>query len=416
MRLLKEVLKEIKPSKEEEKEVNERISSFLVKVNKGLKDAKAILGGSGAKGTWLSKAYDADIFVQFDYRKYKGRSAELSDILERHLKKRFTRIKRLHGSRDYFQIKKNRFTFEIVPILKITKAKQAMNITDVSPLHAKWVKRYRKLADDIRLTKQFCKAQGVYGAESYIMGFSGYQCEILTIYYGGFMKLIRAGAKWEPKTIIDVEKYYRNRNEVLFKLNKSKLVSPLVTIDPVQADRNAAAAMSEEKYLQFVDACKEFLRAPSKEFFEVREISVEELRKRAGKDKLILLDVKAMAGKEDVVGSKLLKGVEFIRDGLKQRDFKVYGHGWKWDKGKKALFWFIVDKKDLPEYVERKGPPIRNKYHVEKFKKKHKKTFVRGRFIWAKDKRKFRDSSKLVKELIKDKYVKEKVKDIKAGH
>ncbi len=57
----------------------------------------------------------------------------------------------MHGSRDYFQIKEKGFTFEVVPILKIKDAKEAMNITDVSPLHAAWVKKHKKFADDIAL-------------------------------------------------------------------------------------------------------------------------------------------------------------------------------------------------------------------------------------------------------------------------
>ncbi|MBW2977415.1 nucleotidyltransferase domain-containing protein, partial [Candidatus Woesearchaeota archaeon] len=357
MELLKEILKEIKPSKEEEKEVKDKIDKFLKRVNKGLKDAKAVLGGSGAKDTWLSKAHDADIFVEFDYKKYKDKSDQLSDILGKHLKKVFGKINRLHGSRDYFQIKEKSFSFEIVPVLKIKNAKEAVNITDVSLLHANWVKKrmkildkkfsasqksqsdflgYKKFADEIRLTKQFCKVQGVYGAESYIKGFSGYICEILTIYYKGFLNLVKNVSKWRDKTIIDIEKYYKNNKEVLRSLNLAKIYSPLVIIDPVQADRNAAAAVSTEKYEQFICACKEFLKKPSKEFFKRKEVSVDDLKKRAGKDKLVLLEIVALAGKEDVVGSKLLKVLEFIETKLKQNEFKIYEKGWKWDKKKKA--------------------------------------------------------------------------------
>ena len=50
MKLLKQVLADIKPTKEEEKEVEERTREFISKLNKALKDGKAVLGGSGAKG------------------------------------------------------------------------------------------------------------------------------------------------------------------------------------------------------------------------------------------------------------------------------------------------------------------------------------------------------------------------------
>ena len=413
MELLKKVLKDIKPSKEEEKEVKDKITNFLKRVNKGLKDAKAELGGSGAKETWLSHAHDADVFVGFNYNKYKDKSDQLSDILEKHLKKIFGKVSRLHGSRDYFQIKERGFTFEIVPILKIKNASDAKNITDVSPLHAAWVKKHKKYADDIRLTKQFCKAQGIYGAESYIKGFSGYICEILTVYYKGFIGLIKNASKWKEKVFIDVEKYYRNKKEILDKLNLSKIYSPLVIIDPVQKDRNAAAAVSEEKFREFVCVCREFLSKASEDFFEVKEVSVDELKERAGKDRLILLDVTALPGKEDVVGSKLLKSLEFIEKELIKKEFKIYEKGWKWDKAKKALFWLVVDKKLLSENVEKQGPPVNLKEHAANFKKQYKgKTFTKKGRIFAKVKREFCDVSKLVKDLIKNKYVKEKIKTI----
>ena len=202
MKLLNEVLEDIKPSNEYERDILDKAKNIIDKINKSIKDAKAVLGGSGAKGTWL-KTFDADIFVKFNYNKFKDKSDKLSDILEKFLKKNF-KITKLHGSRDYFQIRQEKFTFEIVPILDIKKAEQARNITDVSPLHSNFVLKHKNLIDDMRLTKQFFKAAKVYGAESYIRGFSGYVCEILTIYYGSFLNLIKTIPKWKEKTVMDI--------------------------------------------------------------------------------------------------------------------------------------------------------------------------------------------------------------------
>ena len=134
--VLRGVIANIKPSKEERAELLDKVNDFLKNVNTGLKDAKAILGGSGAKDTWLKGACDADIFVKFKYSVYKTRD-DLSELLGKHIKKRFPSFKKLHGSRDYFQIIKKGFIFEVIPILDIKKAEQAKNITDVSPLHSR---------------------------------------------------------------------------------------------------------------------------------------------------------------------------------------------------------------------------------------------------------------------------------------
>jgi len=409
--ILLEVLKNIKPSEKEEKDVQNRINSVLNKINKNFKDAKAILGGSGVKGTWLKKANDADIFVKFNYNKYKDKSNKIADILEKILKKKKLKITRLHGSRDYFQIKQNDFTCEIVPILDIKKAELAKNITDVSPLHANWVnKRGKEFKDDIRLLKQFCKSVKVYGAESYIHGFSGYICEILTVYYKGFANVIRNAAKWKGKVIIDIENYWKGKN-ILMELNKSKIYSPLIVIDPVQADRNAAAAISKEKFELFKKRAKEFLRSPSQKFFEVKEINENALRKKAGKNNLILIDVMPKKGKEDVIGCKLIKALEFVNKKLEENDFNILEHGWQWNK--KALFYFIVKREKLSEHIEREGPPLKAKQHVKNFKKKYKKTFVKGNRVYTKIKREFKTPEELIISLKKDNYLKEKINSFK---
>ncbi|MFH1682376.1 MAG: nucleotidyltransferase domain-containing protein, partial [Candidatus Woesearchaeota archaeon] len=118
--VIDKVLQKIKPSAQEVKKFDQATKQFLAKLNPQLKDAQAILGGSGEKDTWLSTSHDIDIFVQFEYKEYKDKSLILSDLLEEKLKRIFPNIKRLHGSRDYFQINYLGYDFEVVPILNVT--------------------------------------------------------------------------------------------------------------------------------------------------------------------------------------------------------------------------------------------------------------------------------------------------------
>lgn len=408
-KLLKEILEEIKPDKEYEREILERAGKIISLINKGLKGAKALLGGSGAKGTWL-KTFDADIFVKFNYEKYKDKDDKLSDIIESFLKKHF-KIIRLHGSRDYFQIRQGNFTFEIVPILEIKKAADARNITDVSPLHAEFVLKHKKLADQIRLTKQFFKAAGIYGAESYIRGFSGYVCEILAIYCGSFLNLLKAASKWKEKEAIDLKNYYRGKN-VLMELNKSKLVSPLIVIDPVQKDRNAAAALDNEKFEILKRRAKEFLKSPSKEFFEVRHITQHDLIKKFGVKNMLMLNVSPLDRKEDVAGAKMLKAFHFIEQALVAHGFVIIESDMLWHGKGDSLFYYSLKSSKLGKAIEIKGPPLRMKRHVEFFKKKHKKAFVKGNKIFAVGNRPFPDAKLLSKHLFKSDNVKGNVKNI----
>jgi len=409
-KLLSEAIQDIKPDKVYEKEILGRANNIINKINKGLKNAKSVLGGSGAKGTWL-KTFDADIFVKFNYKKFKDKSDQLSNILEKFLKKHF-KITRLHGSRDYFQIKEGKFTFEIVPILEIKKAEQAKNITDVSPLHSEFVKKHKKLTNEIRLTKQFFKAAKVYGAESYIRGFSGYVCEILTVYYGSFLKLLKAASRWKEKTVIDVKNYYKNKN-VFTEINKSKLTSPLIVIDPVQKDRNAAAALDHEKFEITKHRAIEFLKKPSKEFFEIKILREEDIMEKFSKKNLIFLKASPLRKKEDVAGAKMLKAFHFIESRLLTNDFEIIESDMLWHKGRDPLFYYVIKKSKLSNNIEVLGPPIKISKHAAAFKKKHKKTFVKGNRLFAIEKRKFTNAKILVKYLIKISNVKDNVSNIK---
>ena len=115
--MVEEILKQIKPTKKEEKQVKEKINNLLTELKK-LK-FNPILGGSGAKNTWLKGNHDIDVFVKF-----KKGEENISKKLEIKLKKKF-KIEKLHGSRDYFRIERDNFTFEIVPIINIKKASES---------------------------------------------------------------------------------------------------------------------------------------------------------------------------------------------------------------------------------------------------------------------------------------------------
>lgn len=406
--ILKEVLKEIKPSKEEEKDVAAKIDRVIKKIKRVVPEYKVVLGGSGQKGTWLKQVHDADIFVKFP-SKYREMSEELSEILGKKLKKIF-RITRLHGSRDYFQTKLEDFTFEIIPIIDIKKAQDALNITDVSPLHAEWVKKHSKYADDIRLIKQFFKAAKVYGAESYIRGFSGYICEILTIYYKGFENLIKAIAKWKAKVIIDMEGYYKGRKEVLFNIDKAKTQGPLIIIDPVQASRNAGAAVSKEKFDMIIEYSKKFLENPDRSCFEMKSIDIGKLKNKANKDELFVFEVIPLRGKEDVIGCKLFKAFNHIKKKVKKNEFRLLFSDWEWNR--KAGFYYIIKNEKLSDKKIVRGPPKRIKYYSCQFKKKHKEVYEDSKYLFAKERREFLKPYDLMKAMKRDKYIKEKVKKI----
>lgn len=405
---MKEALEILVPSPAEKDQVQGVVKEFLTLLNKQLKESKAIVGGSTAKDTWLTGNHDVDIFIQFPYKEFSAKSAQLSDIVEPQLQATFpkTAITRLHGSRDYFQVTYKKQLFELVPILKITKAEEAKNITDISPLHAAWVNTHAKgKKGDILLAKQFCKAAKVYGAESYIAGFSGYVIEILISYYGSFEKFIQAVVTWKEKVIIDPSNFYKKGN-VLFHLNTSKTKSPLILIDPVDRSRNAAAAISKKRFLQLQEQAKAYLKNPQKDFFQEQKVTLTELRKLAKKQNLVYIEVIPLTGKKDVVGMKLKKSFTFLRRSL--APFGVIEADWDWNK-----MWFILKKKTIPEVSIHKGPPITMLEAAKNFKKKHKEAFVDKGLLFAKVKEPHPKIEAFFSKLLKNSYITERIEEIK---
>ena len=370
------------PSKKEEEQLSALVHNLLRKIR--VPHAQVILGGSGAKGTWLAGTHDIDIYVKFDYATYHEKSDQLADLLENYLKKTFKKMERLHGSRDYFQVQEQGFTIEIVPILHITKASQAKNITDVSQLHVAYVKKHstEKLRNDIRKAKAFCKAAGVYGAESYIQGFSGYLVELLVIHYGGFERFVRNAARWKEKTEIGKQKD-------IMCLNPAKKISPLIFLDPVDSSRNAAAALSEEKYQELMHRCKQYMKNKRKEtFFIVPPFDLATIKKKF--NFVLVYDVKEK-GKRDVVGAMLRKRFEQITHQLEHHEFIIKNKGWYWDESShKVYYYFQLKATTLSATKEIPGPPVHMQKEAQSFKKAHTKTFARKGKLYAVEKRRVR--------------------------
>ncbi len=398
------ILRDIKPTKKEEQQLNKTVQQIVSKIK--VKDAVPMLGGSGAKKTWLKNTHDIDIYVKFKHSIYKDKSGEIADILHQALKKRFQGISRLHGSRDYFQLKHRDYTIEIVPILDISQAQQAKNTTDFSKLHVDYVlkeiRKNKKLSDEIRLVKQFAKANHVYGAESYIRGFSGYVLELLTSYYGSFTSLMKVAAKWKPITVI-------GSKTAANKLNPAKR-APLIVIDPVQPDRNAAAALSEEKFYDLIMAARTFLKHQSPSLFREKHLDPAQLSKLG---KLIQLEVTPLSGNRDIVGAKLLKAFTFIREQVKHYDFSLVTAKWSFNPiKKKSVFYFVVDRHELPSTRKLAGPPADNQKAVENFKKAHKDVVIKQGRAYALKKRDYTTIDALIKDVIKIPNVASRVKRI----
>ncbi len=357
----------------------ERLSkTFIENLNKALKKNKnqaiIFIGGSFAKGTWVKKEiYDIDLLVRFKIDK-----DNLSDILEKAVKSACSTMhlsyERVHGSRDYFRVAaSSKIILEVIPVLLIAKPSKAKNVTDLSYFHVSYMKKHaRGLENQVRLAKAFCQAQGVYGAEGYIRGFSGYALECLIIYYRSFIKMLNALNKTDKPIVLDYARHYRNKNALVY-MNQSKLASPIILIDPTFKERNALAALSNATFDKFKIAARSFLKSPSEKFFEKSILSVENFKKTAklkrGEFVNLVLETDKQAG--DIAGTKLYKFYNFLKQKL-EKDFIIIESYFKYDEKSNANCYMILRSRIKRLVI---GPPLKMKEHAMAFRKKHAKTF-----------------------------------------
>ena len=373
--------KEIAVIKNEAKQICQDIDK---EIKKQKIKAEIFIGGSLAKNTLVKRdKYDIDIFVRFDWQ-YEDLSEKLEKILLPAAKRNKANIEKIHGSRDYFRLEKNNLIFEIIPVLKITKPKEARNVTDLSYFHVRYLKRKinPSIAREIILAKAFCRAQRVYGAESYIQGFSGYGLECLIIYYGSFEKMLKALVKVKEREIIDPEKKYKKKEDILLEINESRLQSPVVLIDPTWKERNVLAALSRESFHKFQNAAIRFLKNPGISFFEEKKIDEKKMKEEAKNRKAdfscVFLKTDKQAG--DIAGTKLKKFANFLTGEIESFYF-ILNKEFLYDEKQSVNFYICAKSK---KEIVKIGPPESMKEACVSFKKKNKNIFVKNGLLHSK--------------------------------
>ncbi|MDO8660761.1 MAG: hypothetical protein Q7K43_02640, partial [Candidatus Woesearchaeota archaeon] len=248
-------------------------------------------------------------------------------------------------------------------------------------------------------------------AESYIKGISGHVADLLVIQYNGFWNTVCAIVKWKPKVIIDLSKTHKTNP--LLVLNANKTSGPLVLIDPVQPERNAAAAVSQETFDLLVKVAKAFIKKPTKKYFEEKIIDLKKLSKTGN---LIVITCAPLADPQDIAGTKILKVFDYIKKQI--AEFGIKKSGWQWNGKSDAELWFVLKKRNLPEKIVIQGPPLNMSKHVVQFKKAHPDVFAKAtrRFVYANVKREITTPVQLLNKLVQDPYITTRVSSCKLQH
>jgi len=375
--LLKQVLRKVTPSEKEQRETKEVIQKVMEVTNQVIEPMglSKILVGSFTRDTWMPHKKEFDVFILFP------EEASREELEKKGLEVGRQIVSKLKGSykiayaeHPYTRAKISGYDVDIVPCYNVQSASKIKSAVDRTPFHNRWLAKnfQQNLSGEVRLLKQFCKALGIYGSDTKTLGLSGYLCELLILHYGSFKNFVNQAAKWEAgRIVIDIRD---KRVELDKELWKKFERQPLIVIDPVDSNRNVAAAFSPENFSRLVHACREFAKKPSMRFFfrpETRP-NLKSLEKflRARRTYLIAIKFRKPDVIDDILWPQLRKTARRLNDILEENEFKplgfdVFANG-------DCIIFFEMEVWLLPPVKKIRGPEIFAKKRAEEFLKKYK--------------------------------------------
>ena len=375
-KVIEKALSQVEPTVNEREKLLGLKENILKRINElELTEVEPKVVGSVAKGTFLRGA-DIDIFLIFK----KGTNLKKKGL--KIARKILPNGKELYAQHPYLRGEIDGVGIDIVPCFAIDKSSESISAVDRTPFHTDWVvSNIANLESDIRLTKQFLKAVGAYGANSAIGGFSGYLVEILCIRYKGFLNLIKEMSQWRPPVIID-------------EMETQK--SPIMLRDPVDKKRNVAAGVTLKGLGTAVLASKSFLDEPSHNFF------FPKYKERDSQGNLTSIILSLPGENEETVMPWLQKQARKIYKAL--HDFEPIA--WNTNMGNKGYIVIETGIRKLPQIVSHKGPAPWENGAIEFLKKYPNATLSNGKLEIGK-KPKNGSVEDVVKSLLPDAIVRE---------
>ncbi len=348
--------------------------------------------GSFARDTWLSGEADLDIFASFpptmDRREWTERV--LPEIRKRIRAKTIDR----YAEHPYLEFHIDNIRVNVVPAYSVEKG-QWKSATDRTPYHTEYMRAHltQEMRLEARLLKRFMKGIRSYGAEIRVGGFSGMLVETLILHYRSFLETLIQASKWKPVIFLDIEKPTGSQDS-----RAREFGSPLVVIDPVDPDRNLAAAVRDDKLWGFAAASRELQKNPGIWYFFPPKPTP---RTRAQFTKLldhqdrdiVAISFRHPALVPDVLWGQLLRVEKALTQLLVRQDFHpIRSTVWS-DEGRSSAILVELDSSALPGVQMRQGPPISKMDDSQGFLDRHlnAKDTVRGPWMeadrWVVDKK-----------------------------
>ena len=340
--IISKVAKNVIPSRVIEKSKKQIAELAFKLVEKEIEKFPEVIGlefgGSYAKGTWLSNDADVDIFIRFKKSASEEKFEKISKKIGFESMKKYSPYVR-YSEHPYVEAKIKNTKINVVPFYDV-KIGEWKSSADRSTFHTKFMKKSltAKMRNEVRILKTFLKSNGIYGAEIAKQGFSGYVSEVLVLNFGSFENTI--------KSISGIKE-----GQVIGKTSK-KFDTAIVIVDPIDKNRNLAAAISDENLGKFVLVSRTFKEKPASGFFKNKKSTVS----KKHWEKLLVVKFDFKIRSPDIIWGQIKRATSSLSTQLELGGFNVLRSKSHTDQQKEVYLFFLLESTKISEMYPKNGP------------------------------------------------------------
>ena len=211
---------------------------------------------------------------------------------------------------------------------------------------------------------------------------------------GDFESALAAVSKWKLPIALGFDKH-----------DYSRFQEQMIFIDPVDSERNVAAAVSQTNLEKFVMKAREFLKKPSEDYFFPKKKEIDFKKAIGGKNLIMLVFDYPKTIIEEIVWSQLEKLASTLKTQLELADFRVDKVKHWTDEKSKCAVTIELEEMEISEKRKHAGPPVSLAKNAEEFKKRNKGAWVEGDRLFAWKEREFTSAAKMLPSLLKKDFV-----------
>lgn len=359
----------VQPTPEEHEAIHEAADELVQRIQDHLDeegwDGTPRLEGSLAKGTYLHGHVDLDVFIAFPP------THERDTLIQRiqTLKSTLDDAKIAYAEHPYAQGTYDGYDAEIVPCYAIEAPSELKSSVDRTPFHTEHVKQAltSEGKQDVRLLKALLKAARCYGAKEEIRGVSGYLAELLILAHG----TVEATLEWATNGF---------PHPITFDTEPERAFhEPLIVIDPVDPNRNAAAAVRAPTLGRFQEAAAAFRQDPHPRYFTPpppTRLDAEQAltRCQARNTRIIALAFPANGyDVDDPIHAQLRRALTLATEQLTRQQTPVHAtHTHLEEPQENRRGWILIEANEqaLHEPIRHRGPPAHLEDHARAFRER----------------------------------------------